>query len=118
MSTSYYSSSGRRPHLWRIRAEGHRELLIAKGWGLCGGYARKRIHGREVMVTTVEKNSDYDLCRFQLKDDFWTKATADARQREALERRSFFKIVQSGSNAVDQPDRIPDEDSQQENNDD
>ena len=47
------------------------------------------------MVTIVEKHDDHFLCRFQLKDDFWADITGKFREREASQRRTAFKIVQS-----------------------
>ena len=107
MPIPYFSSSGRRPHLWRIRAEGYRDLLLSKRWTMCGAYAAKNICRRTVMVTTVEEHDDYYLCRFQLKDDFWADITAEFREREASQLRSAFKVVQgiatetTDSNAMD-----------------
>ena len=102
MPTPYFSSSGRRPHLWRIRAEGIRELLLSKRWTMCGAYAAKHIRRRQVMVTVVEKNDDYFLCRFQFKDDLWADVTAESREHEASLRRSTFKVVQgTASEATD-----------------
>jgi len=86
-------SSGRRPHLWRIRNKGYRELLLSKKWTMCGGYAVKTIRGRQVMVMTVEEHDDYILSAFQLKGDFWARITTDAREREARERRGKSKLV-------------------------
>ena len=107
MPIPYFPSSGRRPHLWRIRAEGFRDLLLSKRWTMCGAYAAKDIRRRTVMVTTVEEHDDYYLCRFQLKDDFWADITAEFREREASQLQSSFKVVQGiatetkDSNALD-----------------
>ncbi len=107
MPIPYFPSSGRRPHLWRIRAEGYRDLLLSKRWTMCGAYAAKDIRRRMVMVTIVEEHDDYYLCRFQLKDDFWADITAEFREREASQLQSSFKVVQGiatetkNSNAMD-----------------
>lgn len=75
MAVPRYSHSGRRPHYWRLRAEGYRELLSSKNWRFRGAYAAKSIHGREVMLIIVEKGADTFLCRLQLKDDLWSVIT-------------------------------------------
>ena len=110
MTIPDFPSSGRRPHLWRIRADGYRELLLSKRWTMHGGYASKKIHRRDVMVTIAEKHADYFLCRFQLKDDFWARISADHRAREASQRRSSFRLIQSapgvdGTTASDEMNR-------------
>ena len=107
MPIPYFPSSKRRPHLWRIRAEGYRDLLLSKRWTMCGAYAAKNIRRRTVMVTIVEEHDDYYLCRFQLKDDFWADITTEFREREASQLQSSFKVVQGiatetkDSNAMD-----------------
>ena len=83
MATPNLQSSGRRPHLWRIRTQGYRKLLLSKRWSMRGAYASKMIRGREVMVRSVEEHADHTLCLFQLKDDFWARIWADKRAREA-----------------------------------
>ena len=94
MSTPYFPEKGRKPHLWRIRKSGHRELFLSKRWGMRGAYASKIIAGREVMKTIVEEFDNYILCRFQLKDGFWSDITTEARERESEARRSTFELVQ------------------------
>lgn len=59
----------RKPHYWKLRAAGTRDLFIKHGWGLCGGYARKSIRGREVMMTMATKGQEFGLYRFSLKDE-------------------------------------------------
>ena len=102
MPIPHDSSSGRRPHYWRIRAQGWRDLLLSKRWTMCGAYAAKHIRRRQVMATIVEKHDDHFLCRFQLKDDLWAGITGEFREREASQRRGTFKIVQGA--ATEEPD--------------
>ena len=102
MPIPYVESSGRRPHLWRIRADGWREFLLSKGWTMCGAYSAKHIRRRLVMVTIIEKHDDHFLCRFQFKHDLWADVTAAFREREAAQRRGAFKVVQgTASEAID-----------------
>jgi hypothetical protein len=68
-----YRHSGRRPHLWRLRIVGHRELLIEHRWSLKGGYGEKRIGGHSVMLTMVERHEDHCLVRLCHKDDYWAQ---------------------------------------------
>ncbi len=93
MPIPYYEHSRRRPHTWKLRADGFRELFLSKGWSMRGGYSQKSIAGRQVMVLIIKKTPDYYVCQFGLKDDFWANITRDARQREAEERRSRFTVV-------------------------
>jgi hypothetical protein len=93
MPYPYFPHSGRRAHYWKLRVEGFRELQIQHRWGFRGGYAEKSIRGRRVMQTIVKTTDDYYLCCFQLKDDFWSAVTADARKREAETRRESFRVV-------------------------
>ena len=109
MPIPHFANSGRRPHFWRIRAEGWRELLLSKRWTMCGAYAAKHILRRQVMVTIMEKHDDYFLCRFQLKDDLWADVTADLREREASQRKSTFKVVRGTTSEATDSDSIDSE---------
>ena len=109
MPIPYFSTSGRRPHIWRIRGEGWRELLLSKQWVMRGAYATKQIRRRQVVVTIVEKHDDYFLCRFQLKDDLWADISAESREREALQRRSAFELVQATASEATDSDVIDSE---------
>ncbi len=93
MPIPYFESSGRRPHVRRIRADGWRELLLSKGWTMRGAFSEKHIRRRLVVVTILEKHDAYFLCQFQLKDDLWADVTAASREREAAQRRGAFKVV-------------------------
>ena len=93
MPFPYFPHSGRRAHYWKLRIDGFRELVARHRWGFRGAYAEKSIRGRRVMQTIVKKTDDYYLCCFQLKDDFWSTSTADARKREAEQRRKLFRVV-------------------------
>ena len=93
MPIPYYEHSGRRPHLWRVRKDGFRKLLISKKWHLRGAYAEKTIHGRWIMQTIVEKHEDHLVCAFRPKDDWWAHITRGAREREAQELRNDFHVV-------------------------
>jgi hypothetical protein len=55
------------------------------------------------MQTIVKKTDDYYLCCFQLKDDFWSTSTADARRKEAEVRRKSFRVVGRAEAAPRQP---------------
>ena len=99
MPIPYVERSGRRPHLWRIRADGWREFLLSKGWKMSGAYSAKQIRRRLVVVTIVEKHNDHFLCRFQLKDDLWADATTAFREREAVRRRGALKAIQGTAGA-------------------
>jgi len=94
MGTPFLGTRKRRPHYWKLRAEGARELFIKHGWGLCGGYARKTIRGREVMMTVASKGKDFCLYCFEFKADRWADIAMAARCREARERRSSFRLVE------------------------
>ena len=69
--------SHRKPHLWRIRAEGFRELMISRRWGMRGAYAEKSIRGASVMQTIVSQTEAHYVCRFQRKYDFWAAVLRD-----------------------------------------
>ena len=58
-------------HLWKIRREGYRDLMISKKWTLRGAYAEKRIGQHWYMQRTVQVFPDYNLVLFECKDDFW-----------------------------------------------
>ena len=94
MPIPYYEHSGRKPHFWKLRRNGYRDLLQSKGWSFRGAYAEKTIAGRTVMLRNVENREDHFLCRLELKDDFWANITSDARQEEAEQRRAEFAVVQ------------------------
>ena len=96
MSHPYFPHSGRRKHYWKLRSEGFRELVTKNRWGFRGAYAEKSIRGRSVMQTIVKKTDEYYLCCFQLKDDFWSTITKNAREKEAEERRKSFWVVKAG----------------------
>ena len=98
MPYPYFPHSGR-----RMRADGYRGLMTRHRWGFRGAYAEKSIRGRSVMQTIVKKTNDYYLCCFQLKDDFWSTSTADARKREAEQRRKSFRVVGRNEAAPRQP---------------
>lgn len=49
------------------------------------------------MQTIVKETDKYYLCCFQLKDDFWSYITAQAREKEAMERRKTFHVVNAKS---------------------
>lgn len=66
-----------RPHYWKVRNKGYRELLIKKKWGLRGAYASKFIAGREVMQRIIEKYDDHLVVRFEFKDLFWDEILLD-----------------------------------------
>lgn len=66
-----------RPHYWKVRNTGHRDLLVKKKWGLRGAYASKFIVGREAMQRIIETHDDYLLVRFEFKDLFWGKILID-----------------------------------------
>ena len=92
----YFPHSGRRPHYWRIRKDGHRDFIISHGWGLCGAFCRKCIRHREVLLFRCTEDADYVLCKFIFKDDFWSNATKQARAKEAAEHRRGFRVVDTG----------------------
>ena len=100
MPIPYVERSGRRPHLWRVRADGWREFLLSKGWTMCGAYSAKHIGRRLVVVTIIEKHDDHFLCRFQLKHDLWADVTAAFRHHEAAQRRGVLKVVQGAAGAA------------------
>jgi hypothetical protein len=93
MTIPYYPHSGRRKHYWRLRAEGHRELLIKHRWHLKGAYCEKSVKGRRVMLTMVRRHPDYFVVCLCDKDDFWADVTAAARAAEAEKRRAEFRTV-------------------------
>lgn len=93
MPIPYFRGTGRGKHLWKVRIDGYRALLIAKRWHLKGGYTEKCIRGVWVMQMIVKKEETYYLCRFLRRDDFWAESTRRARETEALERRSGFRSV-------------------------
>lgn len=95
MPVPYFPHSGCRKHYWKLRSDGYRELMTKHLWGFRGAYAEKTIRGRSVMQTIVKKTDDYYLCCFQLKDDFWSVITADAREKEAEVRRGAFRVVKA-----------------------
>lgn len=96
MPMPFYPHSGRRKHYWKVRNESFRELMRNHNWGFRGAYAEKTIRGKSVMQTIVKKTDEYYLCCFQLKDDFWSVITTDARKREAEEWRQAFRVVEGG----------------------
>ncbi len=67
--------SGRSPHIWKLRKEGYRELLLAKGWHMRGAYAEKSFNGHFYMQTIKEQNADYNEVLIQRKNDFWSFIT-------------------------------------------
>jgi hypothetical protein len=93
MPIPYFRGTGRGKHLWKIRREGYRALLIASRWHLKGGYTEKRIRGVWVMQTIARTEDDHYVCCFLRRDDFWAESTRRARETEALERRSSFALV-------------------------
>lgn len=98
MAIPYFKHDGRRPHKWKIRKEGLRDLFILHRWGLRGGYASKFIKGREVMCIKYYEadDSDYAVYQFMLKDNFWADITTNARKQEMADKRSKFHLVKSG----------------------
>lgn len=57
-----------RIHVWKIRREGYRELLLSKGWRMRGAYAIKSIAGQEVIISgRGGDNPDCLFVRFCLK---------------------------------------------------
>ena len=84
--------SGRKPHLWRLRREGFRELLLAKRWRMMGAYAEKTIARRTVMIRTVEEGKDYTVCCVQFKADFASELVA-----RAIPSVSMFRPWSGGS---------------------
>jgi hypothetical protein len=80
--------SGRRPHLWKLRRKGFRELIIRHNWGLRGAYASKFIGGREIMMRTVEETEGYTVVLLMIKDDFWAGITNDFERHNAAKRQA------------------------------
>jgi len=109
MPIPYYPTSRRKPHYWKIRRKGFRELQLLKGWGMRGAYASKLIRGEEVMQTIARKTDDHYLCCFRLKSDFWSLITTRAREEEAEERRAIFQLVKGKSNQSIRSTLIDDE---------
>ena len=109
MPIPYYPTSRRKPHYWKIRRKGFRELQLLKGWGMRGAYASKMIRGEEVMQTIARKTDDHYLCCFRLKSDFWSLITTRAREEEAEERRAIFQLVKGKSNQSIRSTLIDDE---------
>jgi hypothetical protein len=70
----------RRPHVWRLRKAGLRDLLRSKGWGMRGAYAEKAIGGRHVVARTIEEQTEWVVCRFELKELFWAEIGLQARE--------------------------------------
>ncbi|MEW6710302.1 MAG: hypothetical protein AB1403_10810 [Candidatus Riflebacteria bacterium] len=66
-------NTNRRRHLWKIRRQGFRELLLKKKWLMRGGYAEKKIGGHYYMSTIVKQFSQFYLVLFERKDEFWRK---------------------------------------------
>lgn len=93
MPIPYFRGTGRGKHLWKVRSEGYRALLIKNRWHLKGGYAEKLIRGVWVMQVFAKKGDGYDVCCFLRREDFWAESTRRAREAEALERRSSFALV-------------------------
>jgi hypothetical protein len=94
MPIPHFRGTGRGKHLWKVRREGYRALLIAKRWHLKGGYTEKRIRGVWVMQLIAKEEDDYILCCFLRRDDFWAESTRRAREAEAQERRKAFRSVE------------------------
>lgn len=64
----YAATYTSRPHNWKVRREGFRELLLSKGWILRGAYASKWIAGKEVIASGIrEEHPDFYIVRFCLK---------------------------------------------------
>ncbi len=97
MNIPYYPHSGRRKHYWRMRTGGHRDLLIEHRWSLTGGYCKKYIKGRSVMLSMVTKNDDYCVVCVCDENGFWALATAKARAHEAEQRRKAFRVLEGGN---------------------
>ena len=68
-----------RPHYWKVRHTGYRDLLKKKKWALRGAYASKFIAGREAMQRIIEERDGYLLVRFEFKDLFWDEVLMDDR---------------------------------------
>ena len=94
MPIPHFPGTGRGKHLWKVRREGYRALLIAKRWHLKGGYTEKRIRGVWVMQLIANEEDDHILCCFLRRDDFWAESTRRAREAEAQERRKAFRSVE------------------------
>ena len=84
-----YPHSGRRKHLWRLRNDGHRDLLIKHRWGLRGAYAEKTIRGKTYMMTMAAKLDDHVVCWLRLKDDFWAEITSEHQAARGDMRRPY-----------------------------
>lgn len=64
----YEANHTNRFHRWKVRKEGFRELLLSKGWHMCGAYAAKSIAGRETILTGGSNgDSDYVFVGLCLK---------------------------------------------------
>lgn len=72
-----------KPHFWKLRAGGFRELMLAHHWRPRGAYCSKLVCRHDYMLTVVEKTDAWFLCKIQRKSDYW----ADV-ERECLARRA------------------------------
>ena len=93
MPIPHFRGTGRGKHLWKVRREGYRALLIASRWHLKGGYTEKCIRGVWVMQIIARTEDDHYVCCFLRRNDFWAESTRRAREAEALQRRNSFALV-------------------------
>jgi hypothetical protein len=58
-------------HVWRLRDEGLRDLLLEHRWGLRGGYASKSIRGTEYMLIPARSGRHAGRHAIWARSDFW-----------------------------------------------
>lgn len=64
----YEANHTSRPHGWKIRRKGFRELLLSKGWSRRGAYAEKSIAGHDTILTGGSNGgSDFVIISLRLR---------------------------------------------------
>lgn len=104
-----------RGHLWKVRKDGFRELLLSKGWRMRGFGAQKFIGGRLATVSTADSgHSDYLVVRVSFAPRFviprsgkYKTAKRSKSKKVPLRKTfsSFFSVAES--NNLNIPDGVP-----------
>ena len=66
---------------------------MSHAWTPCGAFARRTIRGIEYLMFPAEGYGDHRMVRITAKDDHRGDLAAEERQRNAVERRREFEVV-------------------------
>ena len=102
----FMEHSGRRAHVWTVRAAWFRQMLISHQWYLRGAYASKFFGGHEYMMTRMRQEGDFLVYRIARKEDFWAEISRRERDASARKRRESLRVI-GADDVLPSPDIEP-----------